>query len=230
MKKNKTLIGVLIAIGIVVFLAVAIFVYFIISDIKQEEKLQTEINDITTLMSKENIDYTEIDKRLNRTVTKGDCAKTEEAAKEYLKDVISEIKTITNILEDDQLTNILTASNYKADGPNFTKSKSYVASTKTSLIEATKKYNELLTSYINRKKVDSYYVDLYKNDLIGTVDKEEANINKEITQITDILNVYEEVLNFLVKNKSSWTIENEQIVFNTDEQVNEYNKLISKIG
>ena len=42
--------------------------------------------------------------------------------------------------------------------------------------------------------------------------------------------VYEEVLNFLVKNKSSWTIENEQIVFNTDEQVNEYNKLISKIG
>ncbi len=235
MKKNKTLIGVLIAIGIVVFLAVAIFVYFIISDIKQEEKLQTEINDITTLMSKENIDYTEIDKRLNRTVTKGDCAKTEEAAKEYLKDVISEIKTITNILEDDQLTNILTASNYKADGPNFTKSKSYVASTKTSLIEATKKYNELLTddkiiSYINRKKVDSYYVDLYKNDLIGTVDKEEANINKEITQITDILNVYEEVLNFLVKNKSSWTIENKQIVFNTDEQVNEYNKLISKIG
>ena len=170
MKKNKTLIGVLIAVGIVVFLAVAVFVYFIISDIKQEEKLQTEINDITTLMSKENIDYTEIDKRLNRTVTKGDCAKTEEAAKEYLKDVISEIKTITN------------------------------------------------------------YVDLYKNDLIGTVDKEEANINKEITQITDILNVYEEVLNFLVKNKSSWTIENEQIVFNTDEQVNEYNKLISKIG
>ena len=61
MKKNKTLIGVLIAIGIVVFLAVAVFVYFIISDIKQEEKLQTEINDITTLMSKENIDYTEID-------------------------------------------------------------------------------------------------------------------------------------------------------------------------
>ena len=55
MKKNKTLIGVLIAIGIVVFLAVAVFVYFIISDIKQEEKLQTEINDITTLMSKENI-------------------------------------------------------------------------------------------------------------------------------------------------------------------------------
>ena len=87
-----------------------------------------------------------------------------------------------------------------------------------------------IISYINRKKVDSYYVDLYKNDLIGTVDKEEANINKEITQITDILNVYEEVLNFLVKNKSSWTIENEQIVFNTDEQVNEYNKLISKIG
>lgn len=235
MKKNKTLIGVLIAIGVVVFLAVAVFVYFIISDIKQEEKLQTEINDITTLMSKENIDYTEIDKRLNRTVTKGDCAKTEEAAKEYLKDVISEVKTITNILEDDQLTNILTASNYKADGPNFTKSKAYVASTKTSLIESTKKYNELLTddkiiSYINRKKVDSYYVDLYKNDLIGTVDKEEANINKEITQITDILNVYEEVLNFLVKNKSSWTIENEQIVFNTDKQVNEYNKLISKIG
>ena len=106
MKKNKTLIGVLIAVGIVVFLAVAIFVYFIISDIKQEEKLQIEINDITTLMSKENIDYTEIDKRLNRTVTKGDCAKTEEAAKEYLKDVISEVKTITNILEDDQLTNI----------------------------------------------------------------------------------------------------------------------------
>ena len=57
MKKNKTLIGVLIAVGVVVFLAVAVFVYFIISDIKQEEKLQTEINDITTLMSKENIDY-----------------------------------------------------------------------------------------------------------------------------------------------------------------------------
>ena len=79
-------------------------------------------------------------------------------------------------------------------------------------------------------KVLLKYFYLYKNDLIGTVDKEEANINKEITQITDILNVYEEVLNFLVKIKSSWTIENEQIVFNTDEQVNEYNKLISKIG
>ena len=43
------------------------------------------------------IDYTEIDKRLNRTVTKGNCAKTEEAAKEHLKDVISEIKIIANL-------------------------------------------------------------------------------------------------------------------------------------
>lgn len=235
MKKNKTLIGVLITVGVIIFLLVAIFIYFVISDLKQEEKLKTEINDITTLMSKEDINYTEIDKRLDRTITKGDCAKTEQAAKEYLKDIINEVKTITDILEDEKLINILTVSNYKSDGPNFTKSKTYVANTKTSLIEATKKYNELLTddkiiSYINAKKVDSYYVDLYKNDLIGTVDKQGANIDNEITQITDILNVYEEVLNFLIKNKSSWTIENNTIVFNTDEQVNEYNRLISKIS
>ena len=36
MKKNKILIGVLIAVGVVVFLEVEVFVYFIISDIKQE--------------------------------------------------------------------------------------------------------------------------------------------------------------------------------------------------
>ena len=193
MKKNKTLIGVLIAIGIVAFLAVAVFVYFIISDIKQEEKLQTEINDITTLMSKENIDYTEIDKRLNRTVTKGDCAKTEEAAKEYLKDVISEIKTITNILEDDQLTNILTASNYKADGPNFTKSKSYVASTKTSLIEATKKYIQSFNGNYTYLKLLKYFI--WKDEIR----------DREVIQ-TSILADYLENKNTTVNNNWSSTL------------------------
>ncbi len=234
MKKNKKLIGILSVVGIVL-VVIATIVVFAVKDLKQETKLKEKFNEISVLVSKDEIDYEEVNKKLNTVVTSGDYRKVEEATKSYFSDILKEIKNITDILEDETLTNILTTTNYKSDGTNFTKSKKYITTTRDNLIDSTKKYNELLTedkimSYINNKGLDSYYTDLYKNELIGIIDKESSSIDEAINDIIEILNVYDEVLEFLKKNKNSWTVDNDKIVFNTNSQVNEYNQLLSKIG
>ncbi len=227
---------VLIIIAIIVAIIVGIITYMLITDLNQESKLKDELNYLDSLVNVENIDLDKIDEILNRTVTKDDYQVVEKAYKSYLSDSFDNIVTITNIINDEQLTNVLTVENYQEDGPDFVVSKEYLETSKEVLINSKTNYYSLLSeekamSYIDTEGLDSYYIDLYKDELLGDIETESADqtIANSIDDIINIIDISLEALNFLSENKESWIIQNNQIVFDNQDLTDEYNRIIDKL-
>ena len=227
---------ILIAILIIIVIAIVVLGYFIFSDMAQEGKLKTELAEISELSNAEQIDVDAINERLDRTVTTGDYAIVEEAFKSYLRDDFDNSIQIADILNDEKITNLLTAENYQEDGKDFTESKNYITTTRETLENCKNKYTEFLTeekamSYINDKGLDSYYTDLYRDEFVGDMSsaRDDKTVENSIDEIISILNTSEEVLNLLSENQSSWEIESENIVFNSESLSNQYDELINSL-
>lgn len=139
--KKKILITIL----VIIVILLAVGGYFLISDFVQEGKLKTEILEINELSNTEPINIEAINERLERTLTKGDYKVVEQAFKQYLKDSFDNSLQIAEILNDEKITTLLTAENYKEDGKDFTESKEYIATTKAKLEDCKAKYTEFLT-------------------------------------------------------------------------------------
>lgn len=227
---------IIIAVVVIVALIIGVLGYMVIFDMGQEDKLKTELSEINDLANAETIDMDEINKRLDRTVTTGDYAKVEEAFKSYLRDSFNNSIEIADLINDERITTLLTAENYKTDGKDFTESKNYILTTKQKLEECKEKYSEYMTkekamSYIEGKGLDSYYVDLYEQEFVGDMDSiKDTTVEDSIDDIIEILNTSEKVLNLLSENPNSWTIEGENIVFSNDNLSNQYDELINSIG
>lgn len=229
MKKSK----IILIIAIVVILAIiAIFAYSIVSELGQENKLNEEMNEISTIIASNDYTEEEINKRLDERVTDGDYGKVENAAKTYLKDVIKLNIELSQIVNNGELSTMLTSNNYQEDGPEFTKTKEYISSTTQRLEEMKKEYEEYMStekvmSYIEKENVDEYYVELYKT-IMGESSYEE--ISSSIDQLIDVLNKSNNIIDFLIESKGSWEIQDDMIVFSTNEQIEEYNNLISQLS
>ena len=226
-----------ITIGVIVAIIIAIIAYMVVSDMIQEKKLNEEFSYVDGLVENEERQTEEIKNALERIVTKGDYAKVETSYKKYLKDIYENIENLTKILEDDEITNSLTAKNYQEDGPEFVKTKEYLSKTKKSLEDGKNTYYELLTEdgamkYIKTMELDSYYEDIYKNEINGYISEEEhenKTVEESINDVISLLDTSEKIINFLSDNKDSWTIEDESIVFNTQKLSEEYEKMADEI-
>ena len=230
--KKKILITIL----VIIVIAIVGVGYFVFTDMQQEDKLKTELAELDELVNAENIDVDAINDRLDRIVTKGDYAVVEEAFKSYLRDNFENSIQITNILNDEKLTDLLTVENYQSDGKDFVESKNYITTTRATLEDCKAKYTEALTedkamSYINDKGLDSYYTDLYKEEFVGDMEnaKSDDEVENSIDDIISILNTSEEVLNLLSQNQDSWEIDGENIVFNSDSLSNQYDELVNSL-
>ena len=222
-KKIFIIIGVIIA---VIVLGIA---YMMVSDLKQEKKLKEEMGYIDELVNKEDFDSSEVNSILARNVTKNDYQVVEKAYKSYLKDSFDIIVNIKNILDDERLTENLSFENYKKDGPDFIETKKYLKEYKLKYTELFNQENVM--SYINDKGLDSYYIDLYKNEIVGDIEKEknDKTVENSLNDVIDVLNTTEEIIDFLIKNKGKWSLENDGIVFDSDSLLNEYETLVSKL-
>ena len=227
---------VLIIIAIIVVVAIAVFGYMVVSDLGQEKELTAELEEITTLVNAEELDTDQIQERLDRTVTNGDYATVERGFKQYISDGLDNVTRISEILEDERLVTGLTAENYQEDGPEFTETKAYIEETRQELQELKTAYSEFFTeekamSYINDKGLDSYFVDYYKNEVIGDVEaaNDTEEVESSIDEVISILDTTENVINFLSENKDSWEIENNMIMFNDDNLSRQYDELVAKI-
>ena len=229
-KRILKIIGILIGILLIIIVGIAIW------GIVQENKLEKELTKISELVNQENIDLDSVYEVLNQTVTKGDYAKVEKAFKNYLKDNFDTTIKISEILNDEQLLNVLTAENYLNDGKDFLATKEYIEQTRINLTQYQNDYNEFFTeekakSYINKQELDEYYVDLYMEQYVGDIetDNDSDVVDESIDEILNILNIYEEVINLLANNKDEWQIIDENIVFDDTELSNEYDELVNKL-
>ena len=171
--------------------------------------------------------------------TSGKYAIVEKSIKEYLNGYAVGVQDIFEIVTDEQLKNILSYSNYQADGPNFDKSLEYLASSKDDfnkridvLIDTTNEDN--IEKYVNQNIKDDYYKALYIR--LMTSDEMTASLypTKDLLMRTKIRqnNIYDvsiEVLNYLKVYKDSWSLENNEIKFKNEDLYNHYIELISKL-
>lgn len=230
--KKKILITIL----VIIVILLAVGGYFLISDFVQEGKLKTEILEINELSNTEPINIEAINERLERTLTKGDYKVVEQAFKQYLKDSFDNSLQIAEILNDEKITTLLTAENYKEDGKDFTESKEYIATTKAKLEDCKAKYTEFLTeekamSYIQDKGLDSYYIDFYKQEFVGDMNAEENDgvVENSIDEIIALLDTSNKVLDLLSKNQNGWKMDGDTIVFNSESLSNEYDNLVNSL-
>lgn len=228
---------ILITIGIIILIVIGVIAYFVITDLQQEDKLTAELQEISNLVNSQDVDIDQINQKLDRTVTRGDYAVVEQSFKQYLKDNFDVSIKIANILNDERLTNVLTAENYENDGKDFVETKNYISTTKDQLETYKTEYKEFFTedkamSYINDKNLDSYYTDLYKQELVGDIenDNDSEVVENAIDDIIGILDIYEEVINFLVDNPNNWNIQDDTITFASESLQNQYNELIEKLS
>lgn len=228
---------ILIAIGVVVALIVLLLTIIIIKDLNQEEKLRQELNEIDSLINFDEFDYDKVNERLGKTISSGDYLVVEKAAKKYLKDTIDITLNYVDLVTDEKFSNVLTLENYQEDGPDFINTKLYIKNTKEQIEDNKNKIlnqfnNETVLSYIENKNLDSYYIDFYKSLALSSeaeITKNKQEIEQNINEIINTLNVYDEVINFLITNKNDWIIEGEYIVFSNEEIHDQYNELLLKL-
>lgn len=217
-------------------LTIAIITYLVLRDISYERKLKNEISQITELTKDwQNFNKEQFEEKINRTITKKDYALVEKSAKKYLKDSVNNMLEITNILENENITKILTADNYNNDGPDFTNTKNYLLDTKNKLTTGLDNYYKYLTkdviiSYLD-PSLDKYYKNFYLNELIGDYEKEfnDKTIDTSIKNLLTLLDNSEKIIDFLIENKTSWYVKDGNIVFKTNDLLNTYNTLVDNL-
>lgn len=200
-------------------------IIFVVRDLRQEKTLRDEIASIQELAGSEQMDIDAVNEKLGHIVTTGDYAKVEKAVKNYMADNFNNAITIAEALNDEVLTNALTAENYMSDGPDFVKTKLLLSDLQKRLTKAKEEQkrlstNETVMSYLKDKE-DSYYVNLYK-EIIGEEESASENaieIEQSIDEVLDMVAVEQSVIDFLSENKGQWTVQDGIIAF-SDEALN----------
>ncbi len=87
---------------------------------------------------------------------------------------------------------------------------------------------------IENKNLDSNFVELYRELMLGEKMDEDLkqmvdSLEEASTTINNIFDTQEKVINLLIDNKGKWEVEGNEIQFNTQKLVNEYNNLIGSL-
>lgn len=227
MHKKKTILIVLVTILVLIVMALGIAIF---KDLKQESILTEQVNQI--------LDADLITVTIDMDIkTKGEYGIVEKTIKEYFKEYSDLMKDISNVLDDKQLTMLLSAQNYLKDGPDFTKSLQYIHTTRAKIKEDFLRIMELTSqSYIEQliqeKYVTSYYADLYRKFMLNDTENDELkevvdSLKTSQETLLKLLDVSEQTLNFLIQNKGNWQIENDLIVFKNDALTKQYENLLN---
>mgnify|MGYP003446242072 CR=1 FL=1 len=234
MKKSK-IITIILIVAFVIIAAVGVITIKNENDLKeQKENLVVELQALDELMNSENIEFDKVKEKLNTTVTEGEYAKVEKAAKAYYKDSLESFEKIMNLIEDEKIPTLLTADVYKKDGPKFKESRKYISNLKSSLIAEKDRFLEFLKeekimSYIEKENVSEEYKEFYKQYLVSGLNYEEEkkDIEKAVGIITTLLDGTVDIYDFLEENKKEWKIDGGQILFSSNKLVTKYNELLT---
>lgn len=219
-------------IGIIIVIIVAVFGYLIVDDLKQEDILKQEIVNVS------NKDLVTGNFEIE-VKTKGDYAYIEEAIKNYYKKLSDNIKVLNNYLTNEDLMNVLSADNINRDGPSFTNSYKLLSDTKASSTNAMNEIvdlckEETIKNLLDKKKVDDYSYELYLDLMYSKDDLADMKIiSDDMQELSNNLNTFLDkvinILNFLERNASAWSIEEGQLYFTSTALVNEYNNLYNDL-
>lgn len=229
-KNNKKVIAIAVVVALLVVIGVGVKVY----DTTQKGILVQEVN---KLVKSGDLTADTID--VNDIKSSGEYAEVEKAIKTYLNDYAVEVQKLISISEDDRITNLLSITNYKEDGPEFTETLAYIEETTKQLDEASEKAIKLMGKdemfkYIENYDLSDKYKELYKTLMLD--EETESDLKEAQTELQDSVDklknnfqVATEILNFLKENKSDWQIQNNLVMFNNQTLLKQYNAYTSKL-
>lgn len=230
-KKNKIVLG--IVLGVVLLVIIGVIAFIATSDLRQVVTLRSEVEKLSKIdITKDDIDMT--------IKTTGEYAVVEQTIKDYMNTYASNTKQLEKILDDDKISEILSAENYKNDGPDFIESRKYINETKSSfnekmntLIEMTNE--EFILKATDGKKLNENMIELYKELMLGNELGEDLQetvqtLKEASDSLNKVFDVQEKIINMLIANKDKWKINNEdQIEFLTEKMVDEYNGYLNEL-
>ena len=225
----QTKTKIILATIIVLFVFSLIVAYFVVRDLNVEEQLETEIINYQLALTSGGEPNESI-------VSSGDYEIVEKQLKAYLKEVNGLYNNVNNALNNKQISNNLTISNYLNDGPGFVNTKNYFQEMKDSLDENYENYqsaftDEKINEYIDNEDVSNYYKNYFKK----LINNEDLNINMtnevktDIDKMKEILNKQEKVIDFLIANSSQWQIVNNTLIFYNSDLESSYNTYVQEI-
>lgn len=162
----------------------------------------------------------------------------EQSMKRYLSDYSTKAKKVLSIINDERLKSILSAQNYRQDGPTFITTLAYLETTQqefsqemTNLIKLTNK--KTIEIYMD-KSLPNYYQKVYKSYMLEDLFQQEIKKNtedlkKSYDNINQLIEQEREVVNFLITCKT-WTVKEDKIIFSKEEDLVTYNTMISKLS
>lgn len=236
MKKGK-IIGIIVGAIVLVLIIAGVIGYFFVNDVTQKAKIVEEFKQIEELTNGEDFTMEQLNEKTGNIVSSGKYAAVEKAAKNYANDVFGTAFEIKALLQDEKMAQLLTASNYEEDGPEFVETKKYISETKQQLEDGKAKMlsflqEDKINSYIEAETKDAYAIDLYKQLLAEDLemsDSEKKELETSIDKVISMLNIEEEVINFLIENKGKWQVQGEQVLFDSNTLVTEYNSFLTKL-
>ncbi len=206
--------------------------FLFLRDATSENRLRKEVESLSKL------DITK-DRYNTKIKSSGKYKVVEEAIKEYLDDYAVGLQEVSKVLSDSTLTKVLSYDNYASDGPEFTKSREYLNTTKEKFDKTideliSKSDKETITNFIYDKTDDPELIKLYQELMLDDSILEELNSNKELlintkVKVQNIIDTSLEVLNFLNTYSDSWVAEEGEIKFQNKELYNYYTNLINKV-
>ena len=125
--------------------------------------------------------------------------------------------------------------NIKADAKNFTNTMKLLNTTGLELTNLREKYINLtsektILSYLNKNlREDDYYKEYYLDELMQDMSKKEEDLKANDDMLETIIGL-KEVFNFLITNQNYWNIENDKVMFSSEELYNTYEQLLTRIS
>lgn len=216
----------------IILILVIVFGYFFVNRRVQEDKLFTDVSQITK------INYIE-KYRFPTSSVSGQYLDVEDYIEKFLKSFSKQASKVISYGEDSKLEKLLSVDNYSEDGPEFLDSISYIEERKSDfqqdmdqlLLYFDKSY---VRNYISDCNLSSYYKKLFNQAMFHKGIYNQLFSLKEdfLDSSSYIEQIYEgslDVLDFLRSHSSDWKIEGDEIQFSTEELVNQYQDLVSKI-
>lgn len=216
----------------IILILVIVFGYFFVNRRVQEDKLFTDVSQITK------INYIE-KYRFPTSSVSGQYLEVEDYIEKFLKSFSKQSSKVISYGEDSKLEKLLSVDNYSEDGPEFLDSIAYIEERESDfqqdmnrlLLYFDKSY---VRNYISDCNLSSYYKKLFNQAMFHEGIYNQLFSLKEdfLDSSSYIAQIYEgslDVLDFLRSHSSDWKIEGDEIQFSTEELVNQYQDLVSKI-
>lgn len=219
-KSKKSII--IIVIAVVIIIAVVAVVGSFVNENVQKQLISKEIDKINNT--------SEVDKEIK---SKGKYADVEKVLKDYVLEYQSVANEIKDQYQNEKFTTILSADNYKNDGPEFTESRKLISDAKAKGEEVKTKLNEMVTDeYKEKRATDNGLSGKYKDLFVDSIqfEKELEEVNLTIDNVNNYLAKIEDVFNFLNENKDNWEVKNTRVEFNQISLVTKYNSLITSVN